>query len=242
MQPLTGQEILAAWEAGWGRPPTERALALLASACPETSRDELAALPVGERDGRLLTLREWTFGPALTSLATCPACSESLELRFDVADVRVPPPPPADEGVLSVKAHGYEVTFRLPGSADLAALEGVEDRRRQLLCSCVLGARRKGRKQAFRRLPARVLDAVVERMSEADPQADVHTELACPDCGHSWQAVFDVVTFFWEEIESWVHRTLRDVHVLAAAYGWRESEVLALSPWRRRYYLQLATP
>jgi len=28
--------------------------------------------------------------------------------------------------------------------------------------------------------------------------------------------------------------------VLAAAYGWREGDVLALSPWRRRLYLDLA--
>jgi hypothetical protein len=32
---------------------------------------------------------------------------------------------------------------------------------------------------------------------------------------------------------------LRDVHELASAYGWRESEILALSPQRRQAYLEL---
>ena len=34
--------------------------------------------------------------------------------------------------------------------------------------------------------------------------------------------------------------TLRDVHGLAAAYGWREEDVLRLSPTRRQIYLELA--
>ena len=34
-------------------------------------------------------------------------------------------------------------------------------------------------------------------------------------------------------------RFLRDVHTLASTYGWREADILALSPWRRQYYLAL---
>ena len=37
-----------------------------------------------------------------------------------------------------------------------------------------------------------------------------------------------------------VARILREVHTLAAAYGWSEAEILALSPARRRVYLELA--
>ena len=52
---------------GQDQHPLDRALTLLA-ACPELTRDELAALSVGQRGGlaRLLTLRERTFGPALS--------------------------------------------------------------------------------------------------------------------------------------------------------------------------------
>jgi hypothetical protein len=83
------------------------------------------------------------------------------------------------------------------------------------------------------------MSAVAQKMSDADPQADVHTGLTCPECGHHWEAVFDIVSFFWEEIENWIRRTLREVHLLASAYNWRESDILALSPWRRQYYLQM---
>src|SRR3954470_2457166 len=128
MRPLTAQELLDAWERGLGEPPVQRALALLAAACPEATPTELARESVGRRDGRLLTLREWTFGPRLVSLAACPACGERLENALEVANIRVPE---ADAGAgaetLSLSAAGRELTFRLPNSLDLAALRAGED-------------------------------------------------------------------------------------------------------------------
>lgn len=240
MRPLTAKEMLSAWEAGRGRPRTHRALVLLAYACPEISWESLAALPIGQRDARLLTLREWTFGETLSSLSECPACGERLELNFTVSDVRMPTSPPLAEDAISMTNHGYDVTFRVPNSTDLAELDGIQDARMQLLRRCVQSAKRDGKKQACSELPVCVIDAIVQRMSEVDPQADVNAALKCPSCAHTWEAAFDIVFFFWEELEGWVYRTLRDVHALASAYGWREADVLALSPWRRNYYLQLA--
>lgn len=226
-----------AWEAGQERSLAHRALLLLACASPETSWDELAALPVGQRDIRLMTLREWTFGQDLSSLATCPACRERLELSFTAADIRVASAA-ADER-LSLQVGGYEVEFRLPNSADLEGLEEPQNARRHVLERCVEAARYRGKKRTFGRLPAHVLNAVVRRMGDADPQADLQVTLTCASCSHSWPAVFDIVSFFWDELESWVHRTLRDVHVLASSYHWHEADILALSPWRRQYYLRL---
>jgi hypothetical protein len=104
----------------------------------------------------------------------------------------------------------------------------------------VVRAERGGRGRSPRQLPATVRDALARRMGELDPQADVHTRVVCPECAHAWQAVFDIVSFLWAELDGWAQRFLRDVHVLASAYGWREDDVLALSPWRRQIYLQLA--
>jgi hypothetical protein len=218
----------------------ERALLLLAYACPDESWESLAALPVGRRDARLLTLREWTFGSHLSSMARCPACGEPLELSFSVDDIRIEAASTAPE--LDLKVGGYEVAFRLPDSADLASLDGLDESaevRHQLLKRCLLTARRDGKKRSARRLPARVVDAVVQRMAEADPQADVRTALSCPACAHTWQATFDIATYFWAEIESWAYRMLRDVHRLASAYGWREADILALGPRRRQFYLEM---
>jgi predicted DNA-binding transcriptional regulator AlpA len=76
-------------------------------------------------------------------------------------------------------------------------------------------------------------------MAAADPLADIRLGLICPACGHAWQVLFDIVTFFWSEIDAWARRTLREVHALARAYGWREAEILALTARRRQHYLEI---
>lgn len=245
MRPPTARGMLDAWERGLAESPVRRGLALLSAACPETPLDALARESVGRRDARLLALREWAFGPRLVSVADCPQCGERLETSFDVDEIRVQDPPAA-EGPLAVSAAGYELTFRLPDSRDLAALTessppaDLEGARRRLFERCLLGCRGPdGEEVAAGSLPAEALRAVTERMAGADPQAEVDLSLRCPACGHSWLAPFDIASFLWAEADAWARRLLVEIHALACAYGWREAEILALSPWRRRAYLEL---
>lgn len=234
MRSLSASELLDVWERGLAQPPVERALALLTATRPGSTRDELAHLSIGRRDAALLSLREQTFGARLAGIADCPACNEKLELTFETSEIRAAGDEP--EPSLTVIASGQEVRFRLPDSTDVLAVAGNGDaaRTRDLLLErCLEDA-------SPRQLPEEVTEAIVARMAEADPQADVQLNLSCPACGHRWQALFDIVTFFWSEIHAWAHRTLQDVHRLASAYGWREPDILALSPWRRQVYLELA--
>ena len=235
MRPLSAQELLDAWERGLGEPPVRRALLLVAAACPGADSEDLARESVGRRDARLLTLREWTFGPRLVSLASCPICAERLETSFDVADIRVASHEDVAEEPITLTVSGIELTFRLPNSADLLALtaaENVDGARRRLLGRCLLGT-------GADDLSEDALQAVARRMAEADPQGDVELSLSCPACGHSWLAAFDIASFFWTEVDAWARVLLHEIHILASAYGWRESDILALSPWRRRSYLEL---
>lgn len=236
MTALSPKQMLRVWEKGQGQPPVARALLLLSEAEPEIGRADLAALPIGARDDRLLALREATFGPHLTSLASCPSCGEKLELNFRVSDVRVAP---STTGALEYSDEGYRIGFRLPSSADIEALTPGRDARMDLLERCVTSATCKGAKQSLDQIPVRQLDALAARMAEADPGADLKAALACPACGHGWEAVFDIVSFFWTELGTHVRNLLREIHVLARAYGWREEDILDLSPWRRKTYLGL---
>lgn len=226
----------------------QRALTLLAAACPEISPDALAQLSIGQRDACLLTLREWTFGSQLVSLAICPSCGDRLELSFNVADIRVA----ADvepTGVLPLSVANYEVQFRLPNSLDLVTMptesnahpdqKDIAATRQMLLARCLVTVHHNGEEVPAEELPADVVEAVVAQMAQADPQADVQLALSCPQCGHQWQATFEILSFFWSEINAWAYRILRDVHTLASAYGWREVDILAMSPWRRQLYLEM---
>jgi hypothetical protein len=252
MRTLSASELLNVWERGLAEKPFKRALTLLTAACPETPPEELAKLRIGRRDALLLTLREWTFGPQLICLATCPGCGERLELAYSVVEIRAGMPAQSStdqegvteaDGALSVKVEDYEVQFRLPNSLDLAAVargKDVGETRHLLFMQCLLEARQTGEKRAAEQLPANIVDAVAERMAVADPQADAQVDLSCPLCSHEWRADFDIVSFFWSEINAWATRILRDVHTLASVYGWREADVLAMSAWRRQCYLEMA--
>ena len=227
MHALSATELLSVWESGSGQNPLQRALTILAAACPETSAESLADLTVGQRDARLLALRETLFGSELTGITDCPECREKIELSFNCADIRQQTEieSPAE---LAVQSNGREVRFRLPTSADLLRVNNSE----QLLERCLLDAGNVLTKDLF--------PAVVEQMSSADPMADIHLALNCPSCAHKWEAAFDIVAFLWREISTAARRLLRDVHTLASAYGWTESEILSLSPTRRRAYLEMA--
>jgi hypothetical protein len=236
---LTATDVLAVWEAGRRRSPAERALLLVTAAYPELSRGEAAALTIGERDRRILDLREASLGPVMEASTACPACASALDFQLSVAQLRAAAKP----SVPSQAEHdGWNVAFRVPDTSDLIALAGagnVAELRHQLLIRSLLEASHRSVPLPVDRVPTEVLDAISSRLSDCDPQGDVQLNLLCPECEHSWSAVFDIGSFFWTELGAVAHRLLRDVHTLASAYGWKEDEVLHLTPARRHAYLEL---
>jgi len=238
---LSASELLTLWERGGTQKPLRQALLLLTAACPEAPPDELANLSVGRRDGLLLKLREQLFGPSLVSAAHCPACGEQVQLTFNVSDIRTETGATPTEP-LTVVLDGYEVCFRLPDSndqAEIAECENVADGRTLLLMRCLLEVRHNGEEQPVDQVPERILEAVSEQMAQTDPQADVQLALTCPACAHAWSAGFDIVSYLWQEIDSWAQRILRDIHSLASAYGWSEADILDMTGRRRQFYLDM---
>ena len=240
MRGLTSTEVLAAWELGASQSPARRALTLLAYGCGGETLEFLARLPIGQRDARLLELRERTLGPHLSSLARCPACGEQVQAEFETADIRAP------EGGVTAPGElhhgGLSARLRLPDSGDLDAAARAPNpsaARRELIARCVveLHASDHGASQTVDDLPEEFIAMIADRISAADPQADAQLALNCPACGHRWNALFDIAEFFWAELQSCARRLLSEVHELAAAYGWREADILGLTPARRAAYL-----
>jgi hypothetical protein len=234
---LSTHELLRAWETGQDGHPLDRAFVLLQTAWPEQTWEELAALCVGDRDARLLSLREQTLGPRLDGFAECPHCGEGLEFDVMVDDLRTAPGAGSDgEFVVG----DLTLTFRLPDSRDLgaaAACHDAADARRVLVERCVLHASRDGVPVPANDLSAETVGVLAERMAEQDPQAEVLLALQCPACDRAWQAHFDIASFLWSEVAAWAHRLLDEVHTLARAYGWSEADILGMSVRRRQTYL-----
>ncbi len=162
--------------------------------------------------------------------------------------------------VYEVTIEGYDLRFRLPNSLDLAQIarcRDVDAARKLLVQRCVVQSAILADKSAMGAinrplhldvaganlvdLPETVIAALAEYMTQYDPQADVQLNLSCPACGQSRAVMFDVVSFFWSEICVQAKRLLREVHMLACAYGWREADILNMSTARRQFYLEMVT-
>jgi hypothetical protein len=239
MRRLLAEEILAAWEAGQLQSPAERALILLGRACPDQPPEALAGLTLGQRDRRLLQLRAASIGRALNGVARCPACDCEVGIDADVNDLIER----AGEARARVQleSRGCRVQFRPPDSGDLLAIAACKDEseaRASLLGRCVLDARRGGVPIAPDELPDEVIGALEEAIGECDPLSETLFHIDCPECGERWVAELDVAAFVWQELRSLALGLLDEVNVLARAYGWSETDVLALSPARRGWYVQ----
>lgn len=242
MRSLTGYQILQMWEIGQAQHPIDRALTFLSFAWPEKSADELAALSIGQRDAYLLTLRELTFGSKMESYAECPKCGERLEFTLNVSDIRVADALSAVQREYTLTSGEYQLQFRLPNSKDLAAVVGYQDLnavRNIIGQRCVLKNQHEGIDINYSELPANVITQLAESMAEYDSQAEILLNLICPACNHSWQVLFDIVAFFWSELNTQAKRLLREVHTLARYYSWSEKDILSMSANRRNYYLDL---
>jgi uncharacterized protein (UPF0212 family) len=241
MRGLSAREILAVWEEGLTQTPAERAFTLLSACCPKATRADLERMNIGKRDAILLAFREHMFGPHFSGLTNCPKCNASLEIAFHSSEVRTNVSPESADP-FSLTFADFEFKCRLPNGADLLAVTAVGNSdavANALFDRCLLEKRHRGVEVSTGSLPEKAIDAIVSEMGKRDPQADIRFALACPDCAHCWEAIFDIVSFAWNEISAWAGRLLRQVHTLAMAYGWREIDILSMSSLRRQVYLEM---
>ncbi len=231
LRPLAGEDEAFLFEDAEGLSPAARTTALL-SRCLErlgpvqpVGADDVRALTAGDREALLLELRRISFGERLECVLACPEseCGAQLELELRVGDLLVP----AYADVR--REHDLNgVRFRLPNGGDLeaaaeAAQAGVEAGACVVLERCVLAGEADDR-----------LDAL---LAELDPQAEIELALECPACGRAFSVAFDTGDFIAREVGRDRDALLREIHLLGLHYHWPESELMAMTPRRRRRYL-----
>jgi hypothetical protein len=224
---IAPDRLLVLWERGRGVTPAECAAALL-DAVPGAGSD----LDVGSRDILLARILAATAGPLVWARALCSTCGAALDVPVDVAAVAaLPVHAPGEQ--LSIEVDGVTVRFRLPTTDDLLALRNVPPgvARDLLLRRCL--AIPDGP------VPEAVAEAVDAAMEAAAPGGAIDLLVACPDCATTSTAALDVAALLWAEVEARATMLMAQVHALAAAYGWTEPDVLALSPRRRTAYLEM---
>ncbi|WP_343519446.1 hypothetical protein, partial [Sphingomonas sp.] len=117
---------------------------------------------------------------------------------------------------------------RLPDSRDLAAALRTPEPE-TLLLAALLGTAPD---------PVRAAEAEAA-LARAGGLTDLTLTHHCDACGAEGETAFDILDYLWRRISAEAQRLLRDIHVIAGAYGWSSEAVLALSPGRRAAHIAL---
>lgn len=225
-RPLAEAALLDLWEAGEPCQPLDRALLLLRAIGGHDADEALADWPIGARDAALLRARSRLYGARLVAIADCPRCGERMSFDLDLTALAAHATPAASGAQVTCAAG----RFRLPTSRDLAHAIGAAQPRHALALRC--------RIEGDAPLDDSALDALDAACASADPAAQIDIRLRCEACSSEFTSLFDVADCLWSDVARHARQTFDDVHVLAAAYGWSEAEVLAVPASRRRQYLQ----
>jgi hypothetical protein len=238
---VRANDVLSLWERGERGGALDHTLAILTGPL-ELDTAAAEGLPLGERDRQILGLHTRVFGSVLHARCRCPQCDE--QLMFDLPHPSLTSAnPETGTGVHVLESGDLTIEFRLPNSGDVRAASRAPDvlsARSLLVERCVQRVVRGGETIAASALTEGDVAQLAEQMTACDPLLETMLEVECPACAHQWEAVVEVGEFFWAELSDLAGRLSREVLVLARAFHWSEAEILAMSPRRRRLYLELA--
>jgi hypothetical protein len=161
---LTASDVLELWSAGRGDGALTRGLALLAAAADAGTPAELAELPLGELNRRVLELRARTLDRPLECRTACPRCGEQLEAEIEPRGLaRDEPPPRRRETLLELRCAACGEAWTEPLDVVSFFVAELDVVARNLLAEVHLLARAYGWREADAlALPARRRAAYLE--------------------------------------------------------------------------------
>ena len=201
---------------------------------------DITSLPINACNRRLLALRGQLFGSHVDAVGTCPACGDESEIAFSLE-------PLLDTQVRSERLRftwrNQQLELRPLTTQDLLDAQALplERARRHLAGQCVMISTESALPADPQQWDDELIDLIEEQLVGADPLAEIELCLSCPICGAAWTVRLDIADYLSREVDIWVKQLLRDVAVLARAFGWHEKEILRLPAWRREFYLETLT-
>ncbi len=239
------------------RLPIERVSALLARCVTQLGgrkcegAEQFRKLPMGDREALLLQIRRLTFGDRIPCTLHCPSCAAIMDFQLQAHELILPGEQQAtqyhEESFLTGETT-WRARFRVPCAADLeAAIRTAGGTPREaalaVLQNCVEWVRREDApgddSVPAAQWPPEFVSQIAERMSCLDPQAEITLQLRCPTCGHEFSSLFDIGDYFLRELAAAERQLYYDIHRLALAYHWSETEILNMTPRKRKLYLDL---
>lgn len=226
MLPVSEQELLALLDRGRTLHPIDRTLLAYRSLVSREHDVDPADLPIGVVNLGLAQFYQHAIGPLITAHAPCGTCGETMVGEIGLSPILALAPHEAEhrEGIVE------GTRFRLPTHRDLAAIALLPEADRRvsaLFERCCDDSRTTG-------LVARVEAA----MEQLDPLADIEVSITCDACGQASTLCLDIGALVWDRLVAAGRTLIGEIHRLAAAYGWSESEIVALGADRRAAYLE----
>ncbi len=165
--------------------------------------------------------------------ADCTACGAAFDFALSLAGI---PRGPAGQGfpVVRVQTSLGPRRFEVPNGGHERAMSRHRDGdpRRALIASLGLAATADADASVFTEGDLAVIE---EGLDQAAPDIGDRITAVCPHCRAETGAVIDPLAFTRPRTEE----VLRETHLIARAYGWREGAILALPSDRRRAYARL---
>lgn len=187
----------------------------------------------------MFEIRKQLFGSELRNVTTCPHCSQKIEWQTSVESLCIQKSDLIwEKKPLQMTFQGQQVSFRIPNSADILEILEIENpdlRQMVLLEKCLSDSSLPT--LSTEHWPKSLTEAVIQKMEESDPQANISMDINCPDCGHRWASCFDIMRFLWSEIDNWAKKLIQDVSIIAVNFGWSEHDILCMSRFRRNLYI-----
>lgn len=232
-------QVLDLWD-GWENANLpDRALAILATVDPQ---GDPASLTVAERDRSLIHLRRDILGSTMEMVVTCPRCEVDVSFAVEADDLVASLDAGDVDPVIRSSTGDWHFSYRLPTTqimCEVAAAGEPAAGRRILLDRCLVEVSHGDVRLDPREVQADGEAAFAAVLEDEFPGGETAFAVSCGECGHEWEAEFDITSYLWTELVQLARRIITDVHQLAAAYGWRESEIVAMSARRRSAYIEM---
>ncbi|QQO57347.1 MAG: hypothetical protein N838_32360 [Thiohalocapsa sp. PB-PSB1] len=207
------------------------------------SLEAVQSLSVGDREALLLHVRRLAFGEALSCILDCPACGKKLNIDVQISQLLLPQTQnPAYWYRARLPQSNAQATFRLPTGADQEAIADLAAQDPSAAVDMLMNACLHSLTDGDMPLeiwPEDVVGDLAKLIAEHDPQAELILNTACPECGHRFDVLLDVGTYFAEEINHRLPYLYREVHLMAWHYHWSEAEILSMTRSHRKIYLDL---